>query len=467
MHQLRRYRNIVGLCLLVVGLARLPSASAQDETTPSDTTSSETPTAETTETEVPSPSISDIVGPTLPSGEPAYGNSLDAPTSAFTIGPATPGRPLHLVLALTGGYDSNSNTNSNSSSGSQGGSAFINGSLDSRYDFRISRTLITIEGGGAVTDYLDRPGSGGVNYSGHIRLDLHDSISARMTLDGSVFATYTSEPDFNLNTGINRRVGSYLSSTGELTLGYLWTPRFSTRSSYTFDAFFQGGQNNPGTAGLSNIGNTQDRIENTFSNQFRWLLWPATTAFINYRLSFTNYQNNSAFNSITNSLLAGLQHSFSPRFNASFQGGAQYRTYESSGDSLSPTFEASVNYLFSTRSAITGFANYGIQPATVVGSSQRTSLRTGLNGHYAWTARISSSLGFIYEHTDYGNNGTGIATAGAHFSEDTLNLNLSAGYAITRYLGLHADYNFTDVISNQPLRAYTRNRLSAGVNFRF
>jgi len=291
-----------------------------------------------------------------------------------------------------------------------------------------------------------------------------------MTLGASLYATYTSEPNFNLNLGINRRVGSYVYSTDQLTLDYVWTPRFSTLSSYTFNAFFHQGQNNPPTipGDLSNIGNTDDRIENTFSNQFRFLLLPTTTVLIEYRLGFITYQQNSAFDSVTNSILAGFDHTFSPRLNASFRGGVEYRSYSSGSvaDSFSPNFEANVGYILGRRSSIGWFANYGLEPADIAGSAQRTTFRTGINGRYNWTARISSTVGVIYEHDDYGGNSNS-AIGGPTFSEDTINLALAARYAVTRYFGIQASYNFTDVISGQALRSYTRNRISAGIDFTF
>jgi hypothetical protein len=288
-----------------------------------------------------------------------------------------------------------------------------------------------------------------------------------MTLGASLYATYTSEPNFNLNLGINRRVGSYIYSTDQLSLSYLWTPRFSTDSTYTFNTFFHEGQNNPPITGdLSNIGNSDDRVENTFSNQFRFLLLPTTTVLIEYRLGFITYQQNSAFDSVTNAILAGFDHTFSPRLNASFRGGAEYRSYNSDGDSFSPNFEASLGYILGRRSSIGWFANYGLQPADIAGSAERTSFRTGINGRYNWTARISSTLGIVYEHDAYGTNSNSVI-AGPSFSEDTINLALSARYAVTRYFGIQAAYNFTDVISNQTLRAYTRNRISAGIDFTF
>lgn len=473
MHQLRRYRNLVGLCLLLYTLEPHQSSLAQEVVT-SDSGETE-PVVETqapVETQPPITALTTNGALGLPSGQPIYSSSLDGPVPAFATSnnanlaiPA--GRRIHLSLALGAGYDDNIN----SSSIDQTGSAFVNASLGLRYEFGSARTQFLAQAGGALTDYFDRPGQGSPDYSGYLGLQLTHQLSPRMIFGMNVYATYTSEPNFNLNLGINRRVGSYIYSTNQLTLSYLWTPRFSTLSSYTLSAFFQQGQNNqPTTPGdLSNIGNSQDRIENTFSNQFRYLLLPTTTVLIEYRLGFITYQQNSAFDSITNSLLAGFDHTFTPRLNVSFRGGGEYRTYQSTGDSLSPTFDATVNYILGRRSSLSLLANYSLQPADIPGSSDRTAFRTGINGRYNWTARISSTIGFIYEHDDYGSNnsGTGVAVVGPTFSEDTLNLALSTRYAIRRYLGIQASYNFTDVISGQSMRGYTRNHISAGIDFTF
>jgi Putative beta-barrel porin 2 len=470
MHQLRRSRNIVGLCLLLLCTLGAHDSSLAQEVITSDNVETE-PAVETqppleTEPLISAPSSNGALG--LPSGQPIYSSSLDGPVPAFATSdnlnlgiPA--GRRIHLSLGLGTGYDDNIN----SSGIDPSGSAFVNASLGLRYEFGSPRTQFLVQVGGAITDYFE---SGSPDYSGYLGLQLTHKLSPRMTFGANIYATYTSEPNFNLNLGINRRVGSYIYSTDQLTLSYLWTPRFSTLSSYTLGTFFQQGQNNQLTPGdLSNLGNSQDRIENTFGNQFRYLLLPTTTVLIEYRLRFITYQQNSAFDSVTNSLFAGFDHTFSPRLNVSLRGGAEYRSFQSSGDSLSPTFDATLNYILGRRSSLSLLANYSLQPADLPGSSDRTAFRTGINGRYNWTARISSTIGFIYEHDDYGSNnsGTGVAVAGPTFSEDTLNLALSARYAFRRYLGIYATYNFTDVISGQPMRGYTRNHISAGIDFTF
>jgi hypothetical protein len=486
MHRLRQYRIIVGLCFVLSPFATTRTAFAQEvilsnanNEAPVSTTSDNTGLA------LPQvPMTSDNVL-SLPTGEPIYANSLDNPGGAALAFPSR--LPFHLTLALSAGYDDNVNSGSGGSSisnqtSNQTGSPFVNGSLALGYEFGTPRTRVSLQTGGSITYYTDNQGGGGPEYSGYLGLQFTHKASTRMTLGASLYVIYTAEPNFNLNLGINRRIGGYIYSTDQLTLNYLWTPRFSTLSSYTFGAFFQQGQNAPPTmpGDLSNIGNSDNRIENTFSNQFRFLLLPTTTVLIEYRLGFITYQQNSAFDSTTNALLAGLDHTFSPRLNASFHAGVEYRSYSSAGDSVSPTFEADVGYILGRRSSIGWFANYGLQPADIVGSAQRTTFRTGINGRYNWTARISSSIGVIYEHDDYGNP-SGSSITGPSTSQDTINLVLSARYAVTRYFGIQVGYNFTDVISNQALgvgvppgfasggalQSYTRNRISAGIDFTF
>ncbi|MEY2603683.1 MAG: hypothetical protein QOH31_1464, partial [Verrucomicrobiota bacterium] len=369
MHQLRRYRKMVGLCPLLYALLAYRAASAQ-----------EVITSEAVNSQAAVTTTSSNMGLSLPSGEPIYSSGLDGPILPLgaidSIGLAMPfGRRLHLSLALGSGYDDNVN----SSGIDQMGSAFVNGSLGLRYEFGSPRTQLVAQTGGSITDYVD---TGTRDYSGYLGLQLTHRVSTRMTFSANAYATYTSEPNLNLNLGINRRVGSYFYSTDEVSLSYVWTPRFSTVSSYTFNTFLQIGQNNPPliAGDLSNIGSSQDRIENTFSNQFRYLLLPTTTALIDYRLTFTTYQQNSAFDSVTNSLLAGFDHTFSPRLNVSLRGGIEYRSYQSSGDSFSPTFEGTVNYILGRRSSLSWFTNYSLQPADIPGSAERTVFRTGVNG---------------------------------------------------------------------------------------
>src|SRR5207244_2100648 len=116
------------------------------------------------------------------------------------------------------------------------------------------------------------------------------------------------------------------------------------------------------------VGNFENRIENTFGNEFRFLLLPNTTIVGEYRVQFISYQSTDA-DAVAQFILAGFDHSFSPRFRGSFRGGFQIRSLDStqivpasfrfvngvfiffpaqtvhaSSEETSPYFEATLNY---------------------------------------------------------------------------------------------------------------------------
>ena len=53
------------------------------------------------------------------------------------------------------------------------------------------------------------------------------------------------------------------------------------------------------------------------------------------------------------------------------------------------------------------------------------------------------------------------------FVEDSLSVSLSLRYAINHTWGAELGYDFTDVLSDQSIREYYRNRFYGGVNFTF
>lgn len=403
------------------------------------------------------------------SAGPNYGTTLNGPDPTLAIGDnlnfAFPARiPFHVVASLSAGYDDNVNSGGSNNSSGGGGSAFASTNLGLSYDFGTPRTRLAVQANGGVTYYSEQKTE---DYNASLGLRLTHKFSPRLNFEADTFFTYTAQPTYNSNLGINREIGSYIYSSDQAIVSYLWTPRFSTISSYTFSAFFHEGQNAPATNGndLSNIGSSDDRVQNTFSNRFRYLLLPTSAVVAEYRLGFINYQTTTSFDSTTNSLLLGFEQTFTRRLTASFRAGVEYRSYSTQADSLAPTFEGSLNYLLGERSSLNVFINYALQPADVAGQAERTNFILGVNGSYRWTARITSSLSLTYGHDDYG--GAGTSTSATVFSENTFNASLSARYAVTRYFGVNASYNFTDVISDTADRSYSRNHVFLGVDFAF
>lgn len=391
---------------------------------------------------------------------PSIPSAVEALPPALTSGaPISTRRPLHLTASLTGGYDDNVNTTNIDPQGS----GFVGGSLGMNYSFGTPRTRFSIQTGGGLTYYFDRPGQQSPDYNGSLGLSLSHRMTPRLSLDINAFLTYQTEPNFALNLGVNRRTGSYFFANSTVGLNYLWSPRFSTVTSYTFNTFLNEGQNAPPpTAGQPGLGTSDDHIENTFANEFRYLILPTTTVVLEYRLQFTSYQSNNSLDSVTQFGLVGINHTFSSRLSASVRGGAQFRSYETSGDTSSPYFEGTVVWVLGRRSTLSWTNQYGIEEPDTTTAQQRTTFHTGLNVGYNWTARISSNLSLYYNHDDLA-----ATINGPSFTQDTIDASLSGQYAINRFMAVTAGYNHTSLFSDQPFTGYDRNRVFLGLNLRF
>src|SRR5207248_5142906 len=96
----------------------------------------------------------------------------------------------------------------------------------------------------------------------------------------------------------------------------------------------------------------EDRAENTFGNQFRFLILPTTNLVAEYRYQIVSYLHEGDVipgsnpplrlerDSTTQFLLGGFDHAFSPRLTATFRGGVDLRDYADVGEKDSPYFDS-------------------------------------------------------------------------------------------------------------------------------
>ena len=92
----------------------------------------------------------------------------------------------------------------------------------------------------------------------------------------------------------------------------------------------------------SSAASGNDRLEPAFSQQLRYLWQPTTTVSGGYRISLNEAQG-AGGESTTQSLVAGLEQSFSPRFQAGLHSGVQFRSGNNGGQT-SPYVETSLRY---------------------------------------------------------------------------------------------------------------------------
>src|SRR5260370_338001 len=78
----------------------------------------------------------------------------------------------------------------------------------------------------------------------------------------------------------------------------------------------------------ADVGMVEDRTENTFGHEFRFLLWPTTTIVADYRFQLVSFTHRLGDDSTTHFFLGGFDHNFSPRFNISVRGGEEFRSFQ-------------------------------------------------------------------------------------------------------------------------------------------
>jgi len=385
----------------------------------------------------------------------ATATTSSAETPAISSQPSGAGvfsrSPVQILASISGGYDDNINTAS-----SHEQSAFTNGSVVLAYDFGNPRLQLALNAGAGGTYYYESLAN--QNYDIDLRggLGITYKAAPRLTLGSSIVIAYLTEPTFDYAGGLNRRNGNYFYTTDKFFALYAWTRRFSTKTSYTLDAL---NYDNASIAAFAN------RVENTFGNEFQYQVVPTTKLIGEYRFGIVTYEH-ALRDSTTHFVLAGLDHTFNPRLSASVRGGAEFRFYEADGDRIGPYFEGNLTYAVGKRTSVSWTNRYGIEEPDVPDAQSRTTFRTGLQGKYDFTSRISSRLAAYYEHSDY-RGSVSSSVPSMPFAEDSVDLELTLRYALARYLRIEAGYNHAEISSDMGSREYSRNRYFGGLNFTF
>jgi opacity protein-like surface antigen len=398
-------------------------------------------------------------------GSPIAGGNISAP---FYIG-----RRLQLSASIDGGYDDNVLLIPNGSP-----SWFANPNAIVSYQFGSPRLAVDLLARGGIIYYFDHPG--GLTYDPIDSLDLTLAykVTLRLTLDFSTSSFYGAQPDYSTALSSTRRLGNYIRSENQLSAHYELSPRLTSVTSFFFSVLEY----------ESSAASGNNRLQPAFSQQLRYLWQPATTVSGAYRITVNDTQG-AGGGSTTESLVAGLEQSFSPRFQAGLHSGVQFR----SGGQISPYVETSLRYelagqggygvgqtgrTLSRQSAngtyIMWTIRYSIEESDVQTSTGRETFRTNLLLNYAMTDRISAGLGLSYSH---GDNGTSNQNSLGSSTETTFDITPSVRYAITPRCAVNVGYNYTDVSgrrsnsiplnSLQSFGSYTRNRYFAGITYSF
>ena len=393
-----------------------------------------------------------VFEPTYSRGEPVaeVTSQTDSATSDES-GPSLPHIPFHLTLTADAGYDSNVRTSQEGQ-----GSLFTTENVGISYDLPEGQTQVHLLAGAGVTYFFDAANTRGTDVSTNATLSLAHQISARLSLAASISAAYQTEPDFSSNVGPENVRSNFFNTADSLSVTYHWLLRFGTVTSYSFHLVKYDD---------SSIGILEDRIENTFGEQFQFSLSLRTSLVVEYRFEVTSYDT-APLDSTTHFVLAGVDHNFTEQLKLHARAGETFRSYKDDGDMADPYFEGSLSYANTDRSSLTWTMNYGVEEPNSGAAFVRKTFRTGLQFSYGLSARIRSTAAVYYHHDE--NEGSilfGRSTSG--FSQDSVDLSLGLAYTINSRFSCHVGFNHSEVSSGQSGTDYSRNRYSAGLTFTY
>jgi hypothetical protein len=377
-----------------------------------------------------------------PSNFPLFRPSTDLGEGIYT------NLPFQLSLYTAIGYDDNVFAQHSDRTGS----GFTQVSLNLASHISNERTRLDADLGLGVDAYWSRPGRS-IDPNVNLNLSFSHQINPRTTLTLTSYFSWTSQPNLQLGVGSANQVSDYFYTSNQISLGYQWTPRFSTVTSYTGNLLVYDN---------SDVGDSLNRLENTFGQQLRFLVLPTITAVAEYRFGYVDYFSNDHLNSFSNFALGGAEISLSRRLTFGFRAGGEFRHYEEAQagqqqDLAYPYAESTLTYLYRPDSYVEWYNRYGLEESDLGGGYRRT-FRTGLKVNHLFGKRLRLIGAIYYSYNDYAN---------PSFTENVLDLNLGVTYQFTRALALSAGYTFERDFSDILSRDYYRNRAYSGLLFAF
>src|SRR6266516_104515 len=364
-----------------------------------------------------------------------------------------PAVPIQITAGLDGGYDDNVALQPSGE-----GSIFTRENVVLTYARPGERTQFFVVGVGRFSQYFDVSGQN--ETAGNVTLSLTHNFSSRLSFYASVYGTYQNQRNFQSNVGPENVVSPFFDTVDIFALTYHWSSRLSLVTSYTFERVqYFSSSNGNSQNGVQNT-SAQNRIQNTFSEEFQFSLTSRTVFVGEYRFEAIDYDTASSNNSTTNSILAGVNHHLTEHLIVHVRGGESFRSLENEGITASPYFEGSLGYVSSNHS-LNWMSSYGYESPTATGVTTTKTWRTGLNVTYDLTSRLSSTTG-VYYHHDENTGGTGSTG-----TQDSFDLTLGLRYTINKRLALHVNYNYTSQSSLGGTPGYSRNRYFGGLTYTY
>jgi len=408
------------------------------------------------------------------------------------LGPLSSTKIWNVSATLRGFYDDNYDT-ANSSLNPRGSYGF-EVSPQIMLAVPLQQTELGLRNTYAMTYYQEREelGQSPVDQSDQLDLWVDHAFTERWQAKLMDTFVVAQEPQLvnTVPTSYPFRVsGSNIRNTATITLNTDWTRLFSTSLSYQnsfYDYQNSGANITDVTSGNgASLAGLLNRVEQTVSLNFNWLVAPETTAFFGGSFEQVNYTGDEPIASNPSGIgpaiyysdnrdsrsyfgYVGVQHNFLPNLNVSAKAGVQYtENYNDpvGSPSVAPYAVLSAVYTYSPGSyAQIGFTE--AQNATDVTSVNPTN---GKITQYQQSTVVSASLNHLITPKLLGSiigswqYSTFVEGAYNNESDSYYTLGLNLSYTFNPHFSAEAGYNFNTIQSNISQRGYDQNIVYLGV----
>lgn len=410
----------------------------------------------------------------LPSAQPA-GNPQFAPASvgmpSMKLDDSLPGTPapgpgplggmfdwakkLRFQAATRTGYDNNVNSAHTNALGSWFEN--LNGGIN--YRFGAPRLNVSADLTGGISWYPSEPNNQAVQGTVGLGLSVEYRYSPRLVLTFNTSTSFQQQPNPSLIGTSQNQNGSYIYTANSFSGAYQWSDLFTTITRLSFTSNFY----------LDNALNSgQGFNQPAFSESFRWLVKPTTTAVLDYNTDLYGYdqQGNSSWGQTVS---VGFDHVFNPKWFWNFRAGAEFRTYQNSlsgsGTYIGPAVDSTFNWALGQTSSINWIAHVGTQPSGQQNVSYSPAVRSGLNYSQGITAKLKANMGIFYLIQSYKDSPYGPTQSNGqpgliNYNQESIQGNVDLTYELNRIFELSMGYQYMTSIcsggSNTANQEYNR-----------
>ena len=390
---------------------------------------------------------------------------------------------------LRGFYDDNYTTSPN---GHKQGSAGFEVSPSAGFDMPLQQTEIGLRYTYGMYYYQERQDQGNdpIDQTHQVDLWLDHAFTERWRAKVADTFVVGQEPTLlNPGGGANanplREDGNNIANNGTVTLTTDWTRLFSTVLTYNngFYDYENSGTTEANLAEGASDSATLNRIDQTVSLDLQWQVAPETIALVGGQFEWVNYTGDQPIaqdpNDPTHFFFSdsrnnrsyfgyvGLQRSWLPNLNTSAKIGLQYTdNYNVSDQNETAPYTAStLTYTYSPGSYLLFGISHQQNATDVVAPNTNNGKVTQSQESTVVSASINQQItpklmGVLIGNFQYSTYNEGQF---ANDADKDYGVGVNFNYAFTQHFSGEVGYNFDDLQSDVPGRAYSRNRVYLGV----